>query len=154
MLSSPLSLWTPWTPAHQAPLSAAFSRQGDCRGLLCPPPGGLPDPGVQASSLSPTLAGEFFTSSTTREAHSGMKSKSESGIAQSGPTLCDPMACSPSGSSVHGNLLARIRSGLPFPSPGNFFPNPGIEPVSPALRADSLPSEAPGRPTLYVRKAV
>ena len=34
-------------------------------------------------------------------------------------------------------------SGLPFPSPGN-LPNPGIEPVSAALRADSLLSEPPG----------
>ena len=35
------------------------------------------------------------------------------------------------------------RSGLPFPSPGNLA-NPGIEPSSPALQADSLPSEPPG----------
>ena len=34
---------------------------------------------------------------------------------------------------------------LPFPSPG-YLPNPGIEPVSPALQADSLPSEPPGKP--------
>ena len=34
--------------------------------------------------------------------------------------------------------------GLPFPSPGG-LPNPGIEPVSPALQADSLPSEPPGK---------
>ena len=34
-------------------------------------------------------------------------------------------------------------SGLPFPSPGD-LPNPGIEPGSPALQADTLPSEAPG----------
>ena len=34
-------------------------------------------------------------------------------------------------------------SGLPFPSPGN-LPNPGIEPRSPALQADALPSEPPG----------
>ena len=33
-------------------------------------------------------------------------------------------------------------SGLPFPSPGD-LPNPGIEPGSPALRADALPSEPP-----------
>ena len=33
--------------------------------------------------------------------------------------------------------------GFPFPSPGH-FPNPGIEPRSPALQADSLPSEPPG----------
>ena len=36
-------------------------------------------------------------------------------------------------------------SGLPFPSPGD-RPNPGIEPKSPALQADSLPSELPGKP--------
>ena len=36
-------------------------------------------------------------------------------------------------------------SGLMFPSPGN-LPDPGMEPGSPALQADSLPSEAPGKP--------
>ena len=36
-------------------------------------------------------------------------------------------------------------SGLPFPSPGN-LPNPGIKPRSPALQADSLLSELPGKP--------
>ena len=34
-------------------------------------------------------------------------------------------------------------SRLPFPSPGN-LPDPGIEPRSPALQADALPSEPPG----------
>ena len=36
-------------------------------------------------------------------------------------------------------------SGLPFPSPGD-LPNPGIEPGSPALQADALSSEPPGKP--------
>ena len=36
-------------------------------------------------------------------------------------------------------------SGLPFPSPGD-LPDPGIEPWSPVLQADSLPSEPPGKP--------
>ena len=36
-------------------------------------------------------------------------------------------------------------SGLPFPPPGD-LPNPGIKPRSPALQADSLPSEPPGKP--------
>ena len=42
-------------------------------------------------------------------------------------------------------------SGLPFPSPGD-LPNPGIEPGSPTLRADALPSEPRGSclPILYV----
>ena len=44
------------------------------------------------------------------------------------------------GSSVHGIFQARVLSGLPFPSPGN-LPNAGIEPGSPALWADALPSE-------------
>ena len=35
--------------------------------------------------------------------------------------------------------------GLPFPSPGD-LPDPGIEPRSPALQADALPSEPPGKP--------
>ena len=37
-------------------------------------------------------------------------------------------------------------SGLPFPSPGD-LPDPGIKPASPALQADSLPSEPPGKNT-------
>ena len=36
-------------------------------------------------------------------------------------------------------------SGLPCPPPGN-LPKPGTEPSSPALQADSLPSEPPGKP--------
>ena len=36
-------------------------------------------------------------------------------------------------------------SGLPFPSPGD-LPDPGIEPGSPALEADALTSEPPGKP--------
>ena len=43
--------------------------------------------------------------------------------------------------------------GLPFPSPGD-LPNPGIEPRSPALQADTLPSEPPGKTVfkLYVKR--
>ena len=39
--------------------------------------------------------------------------------------------------------------GLPFPSPGN-LPDPGIKPRSPALPADALPSEPPGKPQRWV----
>ena len=41
-------------------------------------------------------------------------------------------------------------SALPFPSPGD-LPDPGIEPWSPALQADSLPSEPPGKPISILR---
>ena len=51
----------------------------------------------------------------------------------------------PPGSSVYGFLQARILSGLPFPSLGD-LPDPGIEPTSPVLLADALPSEPPGKP--------
>ena len=52
-------------------------------------------------------------------------------------------------SSVHEILQARILEWDPFPSPGD-LPNPGIEPGFPALQADSLPSEPPGKPTLQL----
>ena len=96
-------------------------------------------------------------------------------------TLCDPMGCSPPGSSVHGILHARILEwvacsrGSSQPRDqtqlsgiaGGFFtslatrkprisgvgslsllqdlPDPGISPRSPALQADSLPAEPPGK---------
>ena len=46
------------------------------------------------------------------------------------------------------------RSGLSFPSPGN-LPNPGMEPKSPAVWADSVPSEPPGKHyAVYLNKYV
>ena len=48
-----------WTVARQAPLSLGFSRQECWSGLPCPPPGDLPDPGMEPGS--PALAGGFFT---------------------------------------------------------------------------------------------
>ena len=66
---------------------------------------------------------------------------------QSCLTLCNPMDCSPPGSSVHGILQARIQEWVPFPAPGD-LPNRGIKPIAPALLADSLSSEPPGKPHL------
>ena len=40
----------PWTVAHKAPLSMGFSRQEYWSGLPCPPPGGLPNPGIEPKS--------------------------------------------------------------------------------------------------------
>ena len=70
---------------------------------------------------------------------------SESEIAQSCPTLCNPMDCSLPGSSIHGIFQARVLEWIAIPSPGD-LPNPGIKPGSPALQADALPSEPPGKP--------
>ena len=70
------------------------------------------------------------------------------------PTLCDPMDCSPPGSSVHGIFQARVLEGaaiafskeywggLLFPSPGD-LPDPEIEPASPALAGGFFTAEPP-----------
>ena len=70
--------------------------------------------------------------STTLEAHSCL-------------FLCDPMECSLPGSTVHGMLQARVLEWVAIPFSGGSF-QPGIEPRSPALQADSLPAEPPGKP--------
>ena len=67
--------------------------------------------------------------------------------AQSCLTLCDPMDCSLPASSVHGFSRQQYWSGLPCPPPGH-FPNPGMEPGSPALHADSLHLSHQGSPQL------
>ena len=53
-----LTLATPWTVAHQAPLFMGFFRQENWRGLLFPSPGDVPNPGIKPGS--PVLQG-FFT---------------------------------------------------------------------------------------------
>ena len=69
------------------------------------------------------------------------KVKSESEVAQSCPTLCDPVNCMAYQAPPSMGFSRReYWSGLPFPSPGD-LPNPGIEPRSPALQADALTSE-------------
>ena len=54
--------FTIWTVAHQTPLSTGFSRKEYWSGLWCPPPGGLPNPGMEPRSLvSPALASRTCT---------------------------------------------------------------------------------------------
>ena len=105
---------TPWTCSlHQALLSMGFSRQQYWSVLPFPSPGDVPDPGIeprsstlQADALPSEPTGKLITSKrklllclceTVRELG-----------AQLCPMLCDPMNCSPPGSSVHGILWARI----------------------------------------------
>ena len=64
-------------------------------------------------------------------------------VAQSCPTLCDPIGYSPPGSSVHGVLQARVLEWVAIPFSRD-LPDLGIESQSPALEADSLLSEPPG----------
>ena len=66
-------------------------------------------------------------------------------FAQSCLTLCDPMDCSLPGSSVRGISQQEYWSGVPFPPPGN-LPDPGIEPVPPALAGRFFITAPPGSP--------
>ena len=66
-------------------------------------------------------------------------------VAESCLTLCDPMDCSLQAPLSMGFSRLEYWSGLPFPPPG-YLPNPGIKPGSPALQADPLLPEPPGKP--------
>ena len=57
---------TPWTVAHQVPLSVGFSRQEHWSALPFPSPGDLPSPGIEPAS--PALAGRFLTTRATWDA--------------------------------------------------------------------------------------
>ena len=61
-------------------------------------------------------------------------------VAQSCPTLCDPIAY-----TVHGILQARILEWVAVPFSRD-LPNPEVKPRSPTLLVDSLPAEPPGKP--------
>jgi len=58
------------------------------------------------------------------------------------------MDCSSPGSSVHEIFQAMILEWVAISSPGD-LPNPGIEPRSPALQANSLLTELQGKPFIY-----
>ena len=123
---------TLWTVACQASLYMEFSRQEYWRGLPCPAPGDLPDPGTKPMSLiSSALVAGFFTTSTTWKAlvimyiminsyvyilqndHCSKPSShpSDSLAAakslQSCPTLCDPIDSSPTGFPIPEILQVR-----------------------------------------------
>ena len=86
-----------------------FSRQEHWNGLPCPPSGDLPNPGIEpASHVSPELAGVFLTASTTWEILNIFLKKLC-------PTLCDPMNCSPPGSSVLEISQARTLGWVAIP---------------------------------------
>ena len=65
----------------------------------------------------------------------------QSEVAQSCLTLCDPMDCGLQGSSIHGILQARILEWVAIS-----FSRGSSQPGSPALEADTLMSEPPGKP--------
>ena len=86
---------TPW-----AVLSTGFSRQEYWSGLPFPSPEDLPDPGTK--SRSPTLEADSLLTEPTGKPQ--WASVQFSSVAQSCPTLCDPMNCSKPGLPVHHQL--------------------------------------------------
>ena len=89
---------TPWTVAHQAPLSMGFSKQEYWSGLSHPPPRDLPDPGTEpATPASPALQVDSLPSEPPGRAVVVQ-------FAQLCPTLCHPMDCSIPGFPVHHQL--------------------------------------------------
>ena len=80
----------------------------------------------------------------TGYAHSNKESESE--VAQSGRLFATPWTVAYQAPPSMGFSRQDYWSGVPLPSPGD-LPDPGIGPRSPALQADALPSEPPGKST-------
>ena len=74
----------------------------------------------------------------TPRPHSSTSSRNMSLVAQVCPSLCDPMDCSPPGSSAHGILQARILEWVAICFSRGDHLHPGVKPRSSALQADSL----------------
>ena len=77
--------------------------------------------------------------------HCIASNQSESEVAQSCLTLCDPWTVAHQAPPSMGFSRQEYWSWLPFPSPGD-LPDPGIEPRFPRLQADALISAPPGKP--------
>ena len=104
---------------HQAPVSMGFSRQEYWSGLPFPSPGNLPNPGIEPRSLTLYygchimsllifLGGNWKQIKNVLKYWSVLRWKSESEVAQSCLSLCDPMDYNLPGFSVHGIFQARV----------------------------------------------
>ena len=105
----------PWIYSNQTTLSMGFSRQEYWSGLPCPPPGYLPDPGIEPTSpVAPALQADSLLLSHW-ESPGNMTCMCAKSL-QSCPTLCNPVDCSPPGSSVHEILQSCILewAAMPF----------------------------------------
>ena len=128
----PARLLCPW----------GFSKQEYWCGLSCPPPGDLPDPGIKPMSLMSLHSQASYLPLAPAGKHIPVVCL----VAQSCPTLWNPMDRNPPCCSVHEILQARILEWVALPSSMGFSQTPGIEPQSPIVRVDYLPSEPPGKP--------
>ena len=110
--------------------------------------GNAPLDSVSFWGIRPSYFSKFFPVLSILESSGKVISSwklRKSEVAQSCPTLCDPMDCSPPGSSVHGILQARILEWVAISfSRGSSRPRDRTQ--VPALQADALTSEPPGKP--------
>ena len=70
--------------------------------------------------------------------------------AQSCPTPCNPMVCSPPGGSVHGILQARILEWAAMQDPPGHLPDPVMEPTSPMSAVGFSTAEPPGKSVIFL----
>ena len=119
---------TPWTVAHEVPLSLRFSRQEYWSGFPFPSPGIFPTQRFNSSLL-------HCKQILYHLSHQGSPKCNISSVAQSCPTLCDPMNRSTPDLSVHHQLLeftqthvhrlgGAIQPSHPLLSPSPPAPNP------------------------------
>ena len=119
-------------------MSMGFPRQEYWSGLSFPSLGDIPDTGIEP--VSPALAGGFLSTEPPGRCL-WLPSRQDGGsVSKSCPTLVTPWTIAYQAPLSLGFSRQEYWSRLPFPSPGD-LPNPGIEPGSPALKADSLPTE-------------
>ena len=108
------NLWT--VVARKVPLSMGFSRQKYWNELPYPSPADLTDPGLEPTSLNISCIGRLvFFYHWCHLRSSASLNHCVCIVAQSCLTLCDPMDCSPPGSSVNGILQTRILKWVSMP---------------------------------------
>ena len=136
---------------HQAPLSMGFPRQEYWRGLSFPPPEHRPNPGIEpAPPVSPALTSRcclprHHLGIPTNVLKVKVKVKALSRVR----VFVTPWTVAHQAPLSMEFSRQEYWSGLPFPSPGD-LPDSGIEPRSPALQAEALTSEAPGKPLVDI----
>ena len=125
----------PWTVAHQAPLSMGFSRQEYWSGLPFPPPGDLPDPGIEPMSLSLLNWQKGSLPLVPPETPHALTSVQFSSVTQLCLTPCNSMNRSTPGLPVHHQPLGftqthvhrvgdAIQPSHSLSSPSPLAPNP------------------------------
>ena len=130
---------TPWTRAHQAPLSMGFPRQEYWSRLPFPPPGDFPNPGIEPVSPTLALTGRFITTEPPGKCFDCTTCVL---VTQSCPT---PWTVAHQAPVSMEFSRQEYWSGLPSPLPRD-LPDTRIESTSPASAGRFFTTELPGKP--------